>query len=315
MYTLRRSFHEGADRPDLVLIHYTAAAEGHPEVVLARATEVVAPSGAPGVREVQLMLPRPAEERPLRVRYFFSTVAGGREWFSPAYEVVLPDGSAGGDAGEIAEEGGGNAPPAGGWGTFRLALPLRPDEPRTGIVRFGFGAMRKKPSVSLCRAGVAIVDGNPPVVEIPRALSVLKDRPMPYFLYHVPDGGAAPIADKINCARITVRDEEGDIVCARMVWGEPSWAASNITEMELRKFGSGDARAVDYFHAADRDAYLRARIAALAAHPLPRTFEGFVYGPSGSVVEYCFQALRVRNGEPVVAWINPPSGGNWTIRL
>lgn len=315
MYTLRRSFQEGPDRPDLVLIHYSAAPEGDPEAVLARSTAVVPPAPAPGVRQVQLMLPRPAGGRPLRVRYFFSTVAGGREWFSPAYEVVLPDPAAGADAGEIAEEDGGNAVPAAGWGTFRLALPLRPDEPRAGTVRFGFGAMRKKPSVSLCRAGVEIVDGNPPVVEIPRALSVLKDRPMPYFLYHVPDGGAVPIADKINCARITVRDEDGDMVCSRMVWGEPSWRASNITEMELRKYGSAEPRAADYFHAADRNAYLRARAASLAAHPLPRTFEGFVFGPSGSFVEYCFQVLRIRGGERSASWINPPSGGNWTIRL
>ncbi len=315
MYVLRRWFHDGFDRPDLALIHYTVTAEGSPEVVRARSTVVVAPAGTPGTRQAHLFLPRPPDGDRLRVRYFFSTVDGAREWFSPAHEVFLPGSDIDEDLSVMEEEGEGNIPPAEGRGMFRLALPLRPEHPRSGTVRFGFGAMRKKPSLSLCRARVPIVDGQPPVVEIPEALSVLKNRPMPFFLYHIPEGGTVPVADKINCARITIRDEEGDIVCARILWGDRSWAAQNLTVMEAKNFASSETRASEYFHSEDRDAYLRARSSALAVFSLPRTFEGFVFGPSGSVVEYCFQVLRLRAGGPVASWINAPSGGNWTVTL
>ena len=313
MYVLRRLYHDGFDRPELVLIHYAASPEGSPEDVLVRSTAVVMPLKIPGKREVHLFLPRPREGVRLSVRYVFSGVGGGTEWFSPPYEMILPGPDAEGDLTEI--EGEGNIAPAAGRGMFRLALPLRPGEPRGGTVRFGFGAMRKKPSVSLCRTRVPIVGGEAPVVEIPEALSVLKNRPMPFFLYHVPEGGTVPVADKINCARITFRDEEGDVVCARLLWGDRSWAASNLTVMEVKNFASAEGGASGYFHAADREAYRETRAAALAGHGLPRTFEGFVFGPSGSVVEYCFQVLRLRAGEAVASWINAPSGGNWSITL
>lgn len=315
MYVLRRLFHDGSERPELVLIHCTTTPEGSPGTVLARSSAVVTPSGIPGVRQVRLFLPRPAAGTPIRASYFFTTVSGGREWFSPLFEVVLPGPAAEGDLSVIEEEGGGNTMPAAGKGTFRLALPLRPGVPPAGTVRFGFGAMRKKPSLSLCRARVAIVDGEAPVVEIPEALSVLKDRPMPFFLYHVPEGGTEPIADKISCARITIRDEEGDIVCARAVWGDRSWAAHNITVMEIKNFASPEGRSSEYFYSDDRETFLRTRSAALAGHSLPRTFEGFLFGPSGSVAEYCFQVLRLRGDRAVASWINAPAGGNWTVTL
>lgn len=315
MYILRRLFHDGPDRPELALIHYTASPESSPEIVLARSTVVMTSSGVPGIRHGHLFLPRPPGEGRLRVRYFFSTVGNGREWFSPPYEVVLPGPSTDGDVSVIEEEGTGNVPPAPGRGWFRLALPLRPEEPRSGTVRYGFGAMRKKPSPALCCARVPIVEGAAPVVEVPEALSVLKNRPMPFFLYHLPAEGTVPVADKISCARITVRDEEGDIVCARALWGDRSWAAHNLVVMEVKNYAFAEFRASEYFHSGDRDAFLRARSAALARHPRPRTFEGFVFGPSGSVVEYCFQVLRLRADGAVASWINSPSGGNWSITL
>lgn len=315
MYVLRRFFHDGPDRPELVLIHCTVAPEDSPGNILSRSSAVVAPSGTPGIRQVDLFLPRPQDGTSLRANYWYSTVGGGSEWFSPPYEVVVPGPSAAGDVSVIEEEAGGNTTPAPGKGSFRLALPLRADEPRTGTVRYGFGAMRKKPSLSLCRARVPIVDGESPVVEIPEALSVLKNRPMPYFLYHVPEGKDEPIADKINCARVTIRDGEGDIVCARAVWGDRSWAAHNLTVMEVKNFASPEGRASEYFYAGDRESFLRARSAALAGHSLPRTFEGFLYGPSGSIAEYCFQVLRLRGGRTVASWINAPDGGNWAVTL
>ncbi len=315
MYVLRRLFHDGPDRPELVLIHCTTTPEDSPGDILARSSAVVPSSEHPGVREVRLFLPRPADGTPIRASYFFTTVGGGREWFSPPYEVVIPGTDAAEDVSVIEEEGEGNTKPAPGRGAFRLALPLRPGEPRTGSVRYGFGAMRKKPSLSLCRARVPIGDGDPPVVEIPEALSVLKERPMPFFLYHAPEGGTEPVADKITCARITVRDGDGDIVCARAVWGDRSWAAHNITVMEVKNFASEEGRASEYYFTDDREALLRERSAVLAGHPLPRTFEGFLFGPSGSRAEYCFQVLRRRGDRIVAGWINAPDGGNWTVDL
>ena len=315
MYLLRRSFHDGTDCPELVLIHSSASPEGSPGTVLARSTAVVAPSGIPGTRQTFLVVPRTPGGGRTAVRYFFSGVGGGREWFSPAYDVTVPGPDTAGDVVEVGEEEGGNAAPAAGWGTFRLALPLRPEEPGAGSVRFGFGAMRKKPSASLCRARLEIAEGETPVVEVPRALSVLKNRPMPFFLYHIPGEGKVPFADKITCARITLRDEAGDHVFARILWGDRSWRAQNLTAMEVRNYPPGGGEAAGYFHAADRDAFLATRIAALGGLPVPRTYEGFVFGPSGSVVEYCFQVLRARGDGIVSSWINNPSGGNWTVTL
>ena len=317
MYVLRRLFQDGSDRPELVLIHYSASPENSPDVLLVRSTAVVVPTGIPGTRQGHLFLPRPPEGGRLLVRYLFSTVCKGREWFSSVYGVALPGPDTAGDLKEIEVEGEGNAVPAPGRGVFRLALPLRPDEPRTGSVRFGFGAMRKKPSLSLCRARLPLAPGEPPVLEVPECLSVLKNYPMPFFLYHAPEGGIAPFADKINGARITFRDDQGDCVLACALWGDHSWAAHNLTVMELKDLGAPapGVRASEYYHSGDREAFLRTRAAALALHPLPRTFEGFVFGPSGSVAEYCFLVLRIRDGALVASWENAPSGRNWEITL
>jgi hypothetical protein len=197
---------------------------------------------------------------------------------------------------------------------FRLRLPLRNGEKATGPVLFGFGAMRKKPSRELCRAGFSM-GGEVPVVEAPEALSVLKNRPMPYFLYHIAGDKGELCADKINCARITLRDDGGEVVCARLLWGDPSWDAQNLSVMEVKNFASGEGKASDYFFAGDREAFLRARAQAIGRHPLPRTFEAYVYGPAGSVVEYCFQLLlRREEGRADAGWRNRESG-NWRVTL
>lgn len=314
MLALRRVFFDGAARPELVLLHYTAFAEGNPEGKIARSSLVMTPSAEPGKRETRLFLPNPPPGRNLRVRYFFSTVGGGAEWFSPVYEAAVPGEEVSGDLSLIEEEGPGNLPPAAGLGRFRIRLPLRNGEPRTGKVRFGFGAMRKKPSAELCRAGIS-VGGSAPVVEVPEALSVLKNRPMPFFLYHLAAGGRELVADKINCARITFRDERGDVACAGLLWSDRSWTAQNLSVMEVKNFLPGEARASDYYFADDREAYLRARSKAIDRHPLPRTFEAFVFGPAGSVVEYCFQLLlRRADGSVDATWRNC-SGRNWTVTL
>jgi hypothetical protein len=85
--------------------------------------------------------------------------------------------------------------------------------------------------------------------------------------------------------------------------------------MEAKNFSSAEGGAHGYFHSGDRKAFLQARSNALAGLPLPRTFEGFVFGPPGSVVEYCFQVLKTAAGGVAASWINAPSGGNWAITL
>jgi len=314
MLALRRVFNDGVERPELVLLHYTARLEGAPAREIARASLVMPPSAEPGRRETRLFLPSPPPGRRFHLRYFFSTVGGGAEWFSPVYEVAVPGEDVSGDLAPVEEEGAGNLAPAAGLGMFRLRLPLRNGEPRTGPVRYGFGAMRKKPSADLCRTGFSM-GGGIPVIEIPEALSVLKNRPMPYFLYHLAGEKGGLVADKINCARLTLRDDEGEVVCARLFWGDPSWNAQNLSVMEVKKFAAGDGRASEYFFAGDREAFLRARSKAISRHPLPRTFEAFVYGAAGSVVEYCFQVLlRRADGSVSAAWRNR-EGGNWTVTL
>lgn len=315
MYVLRREFLEGSDRPDLVLIHPTAVLPETPATVLARFSTVVPESSRPGTREVRLFFPEPPGGNPIRVRYRFSSVRSGQEWFSPAYELLLPGPEAGNDLLRIEEEGEGNLRPAAGRGTFRLSLPLREGGPLGGIARFGFGAMRKKPSASLCRAALPLDGETTPVIEIPEALAVLKERPMPFFLYHVKEGGSGLVADKINSARITWRDDIGDVVCARMLWSCGSWTASNIASMEARSFPREGPSAFGYPFAEDREGYLRDRALALAACPLPRTFEGYLFGPDGSEAEYCFLLLRLRPDGTITAEWRNRDGGDWTIRL
>jgi len=175
--------------------------------------------------------------------------------------------------------------------------------------------MRKKPSPSLCRAVIDAGNGPAPVIEAPEALAVLKNRPMPYFLYHVSaDGRLRP--DKIACARITLADPEGDVVSARMVWGDPAWRATNLSLMEAKGYAPGPGAAGDEFFAEDRAAFLAAREAALSLLLVPRIFEAFVFGPSGSRVEYCFQVVSRRPaGGFEVRWRNREGGGNWVVTL
>lgn len=315
MYAFRREFVDGPDRPDLVLIHSTAVPAGSGEPVLARGSTVVPESSRPGRREVRLFFPESPDGGPVRIRYFFSSIRSGQEWFSPSYELLLPGPEAGDDLIRVEEEGGGNLPPAPGRGTFRMPIPLREREPRTGIVRFGFGAMRKKPSESLCRASLFLDGGTAPVIEVPEALSFLKGRPMPFFLHHVAEGERGPVSDKINSARITYRDDAGDVLLVRMLWSVRSWDAPNLAAMEAKKYPGTGPSAAGYPFAEDRPEYLRSRADALAACPLPRIFEAFLYGPDGSEAEYCFLLLRRRpDGTVAAEWVNR-DGGNWTIRL
>jgi len=314
MLALRRLFFDGAARPELVLLHYTAVPEETPDRVLARSSVVVPPSDEPGRREARIFLPSPPPDGRLLVRYFFSTVGSGAEWISPVYETAVPGEDVPGDLIRVEEEGHGNLPPAAGLGRFRLRLPLREEEPRTGTVRYGFGAMRKKPSPDLCRAGYPMEEAAP-VVEIPAALSVLKNRPMPFFLYHIAGDKGALTADKINCARLTLKDDSGEILCARLLWSDPAWTAQNFSLMEVKNFASGGGKASDNYFAADRDSFLRDRADALGRYPLPRTFEAYVFGPEGSVVEYCFQLLlRRQDGSVTAGWRNR-DGGNWSVTL
>ncbi|MCL5967011.1 MAG: hypothetical protein M1550_07435 [Deltaproteobacteria bacterium] len=314
MLFLRRVFIDGPDRPEIVLLHYTASPTGSPGTVLSRST-VVVPPGHDGRREVILSLPEPPSGGIISVRYFFSVVRSGAEWFSPVYEIALPGAEAGEDLSRLPETGGGNLPPAAGLGFFRLVLPLRGGVRRSGAARYGFGAMRKKPTPELCRAAVPLADGRTSIVEVPEALAVLKNRPMPYFLHHLAGEAGDLASDKINSARITCRDECGDVLCARLLWADPSWAAPNLSVMELRNFPTDLCRASGYFFAEDRAAWISARSAVLTRVPLPRTFEAYVYGPAGSTVEYCFQLLRRdAGGRPFTEWRNH-DGGNFRVTL
>jgi len=315
MLLLRREYRDGAEPPEIVLLHAEVTRRGDPPGPARRFTRAVVPSDAPGRRVAYLPLPEPGEGERILVRYRFSAVHGGDERFSPSYEVTVPSDDTIADLYRIPEEGAGNLPPAPGCGHFRLVLPLGEGERASGRFRFGFGAMRKKPSPSLCRASIDAGNGPAPVIEVPEALSVLKNRPMPYFLYHVSADGQLR-ADKIACARITLADPDGGLVSARMVWGDPAWRATNLSPMEAKGWIPGPGGAADEFSAVDRAAFLSAREAALSRLPVPRVFEAFVFGPAGSGVEYCFQTVSRRpDGGFDVRWRNREGGGNWVVTL
>ncbi len=315
MYALQRVYDTGPDRPELVLIHYTACPEGAPGRALARSSVVLGPEAGEGRREALLFLPELPEGKRVDLTYFFSAVRRGGEWFSPRYRTLVPCTEMDGHLLNVAEEGEGNLRPAPGMGTFRLVLPLRPGEPAAGTARFGFGAMRKKPSDALCRAAVSFGPGRPPLIEAPEALSVLKNRPMPFFLYHRTEEGVGLVADKINNARITFKDGTGDVVCVLLLWSEPPWLAPNVAVMQAKNAPAPVRDAAEYYFADDRAAYVAERMKALAGLPVPRTFEAYVYGPADSVVEYCYLVMRARpDGSVFTGWSNR-DGGNWRVTL
>ena len=315
MLLLRREYVDGPERPDIVLQHTEVNSPDTAGRRVSRCTRVVVPTGTPGRRSALVSLPDPREGERFVVRYRFSEVRGGSEAYSPYFEVAVPSDEAIGDLYRIPVEGGGNLPPAPGRGHFLVTLPLEEGEKAAGVFRYGFGAMRKKPSPALCRAAVDAGDGPAPVVEVPEALSVLKGRPMPYFLYHLSAGGPLR-ACKVACARLTLPDEAGDVVSARLVWGDPAWRASNLSAMEVKGFPGGPGAAAEEFFADDRDAFLAARSSVLSRVPGPRVFEAFVFGPSGSRVEYCFLLLvRRPDGTHAARWRNREDGGNWSVTL
>ena len=315
MLLLRREYRDGAEPPEIVLLHAEVTLLGGPAVPPRRFTRAAVPSETPGRRLAHVPLPEPGKGERVLVRYRFSTVRSGEERFSSWYEMEIPSDDAIADLYRFPEEGTPNLPPAPGRGHFRLVLPLGEGERASGTFRFGFGAMRKKPSPSLCRAAVDAGYGPAPVIEAPESLSVLKNRPMPYFLYHVSSDGKLR-SDKIACARIPLADPAGDVVSARIVWGDPAWRATNFSVMEAKGFVQGPGEAAAEFFAEDRAAFLAAREDALSLLPLPRVFEAFVFGPSGSGVEYCFQTVaRSTDGGFEVRWRNREAGGNWVVTL
>jgi hypothetical protein len=86
--------------------------------------------------------------------------------------------------------------------------------------------------------------------------------------------------------------------------------------MEAKGFPGGAGAAEEEFFAEDRDAFLAARTSALSRIPGPRVFEAFVFGPSGSRVEYCFLLLvRRPDGTHAARWRNREGGGNWSVTL
>ena len=86
--------------------------------------------------------------------------------------------------------------------------------------------------------------------------------------------------------------------------------------MEAKGWAPGRFAAAEEFFAEARAEFLAAREAALSLLPVPRVFEAFVFGPSGSGVEFCFQTVSRRpDGGFEARWRNREGGGNWVVTL
>jgi hypothetical protein len=86
--------------------------------------------------------------------------------------------------------------------------------------------------------------------------------------------------------------------------------------MELKNYGDAPYGAAEQDFTDDPAAFASGRMTELSKQPLPRTFEGYLAGPSGAEVEYCFQLLlRDPDGALRTEWRNPEGGGNWRITL
>lgn len=314
MLLLERDFDDRHEPSELVLIHFRVGSGGPGGESFREGCAVLGSSGTPGLRRALLFLPSPPEGGRIALEYFFSALRGGTEWFSPTYRILYPGGDEDGAFRVLPEAGGGNPGPAPGWGFFRLLVPLREEERAAGTVRIGFGAMRKKPSPSLCRLPLPAGEGRLPLAEIPEALASLKGRPMPYFLYRVAEPGGELRPEKIASARVTWTDGSGDAILCRLFWALSGWEAPNLVPMEAKGFPLAEYRSAGYPFG-DREAFLAGREKALGRLALPRTFEGFLFGPSGREAEYCFLVLRRRpDGGTAWEWRNR-DGGNWALTL
>src|SRR5674476_650632 len=105
MLLLRREYRDGAEPPEIALLHAEVTPRGGPAGRSRRFTRAVVPSEVPGRRVAHLPLPEPGEGERILVRYRFSTVRGGEERFSPWYEVAVPSDDAIADLYRIPEEG------------------------------------------------------------------------------------------------------------------------------------------------------------------------------------------------------------------
>ncbi len=302
MLLLRREYRDGAEPPEIVLLHAEVTRHGGPAGPTRRFTRAVVPSETPGRRVAHLPLPEPAEGERILVRYRYSTVRGGEERFSPWYEVDVPSDDAIADLYHIPEEGTPNLPPAPGRGHFRLVLPLGGGGARIRAlpVRLRRDAEKAVP-VALprrhrrgIRSGAGHRGPGGPlrpqepadaVLPVPplrgRETARRQDRVRPHHLRRSrrdrrlrPDG----------LGRFRMAGHEHLPHGGQGVWPRPRRCRP----------GHGWAGAADEFFAEDRAAFLAAREAALSLLPLPRVFEAFVFGPSGSAVEYCFQTVERR---------------------
>jgi hypothetical protein len=136
---------------------------------------------------------------------------------------------------------------------------------------------------------------------------------MPYFLYHLSGDGRLH-ADKIACARITLTDASGDVVSARLVWGDPAWRAVNVSPMEAKGFPAGKHSAAEEFFAEDVEGFRSGR--ARRSRPSgSRGLRGVRVRGVRRAVEYCFQAVVRGAGGSRVQWRNREGGGNWSVVL
>ena len=172
MLLLRREYRDGAEPPEIVLLHAEVTLHegptamdglvprqaGMPRVLLPRPagpsrrfTRAVVPSETPGRRVAYLPLPEPGEGERVLVRYRFSTVGGGEERFSPWYETDVPSDDAIADLYRIPEEGTSNLPPAmsddgAGRGNFKSSPSIMSASSSSsvsaGFCRGGCGACR-----------------------------------------------------------------------------------------------------------------------------------------------------------------------------
>src|SRR5659263_484277 len=73
MLLLRREYRDGAESPEIVLLHAEVTRHGRSAEPLLRFTRTVVPSDLPGRRVAHLPLPEPGEGERILVRYRFST--------------------------------------------------------------------------------------------------------------------------------------------------------------------------------------------------------------------------------------------------
>jgi len=158
------------------------------------------------------------------------------------------------------------------------------------------------------------------VLEIPRYVNE-KDN---YLLHYQFGGGgehhegfSSIFTQEIVAREIPYIDNEGKVTEVRLLWSVDGWSAPNWTQAKLEGLPLNVTKDAPGQDAEGEGIADEAIYELVQTVPIPRRFVAKIWGPRGSVVQYCFHLLRTNTpipGDEFERWDNN-QGENYSIVL